>query len=152
MTGVNICFSGVYSTTDYIKPENQGGTGVSLLSLRDNTGSVVAALTTTNNDAPLGGVVTATARSVGVVSINVPSRYGRDKDVLVIDNASYGNNQDIYVKSDPLVAADNAGGNAGHLGHLIKAGGTMDWPIGDNGTTVYIVTASLTSPIVWSVP
>ena len=151
MAGVNVTFLGHYDTSAYVKPENQAGTGINLLTLRTDAGVAVVAPTATNNDSALGGVVTATARSVGVVSINVPARYGRNKDVLVIDNATAGTH-DIYVKSDPLVAADNAGDNAGHLGHLIKTGGTMDWPIGDNGATVYIVTATLTSPVVWSVP
>jgi hypothetical protein len=153
MAGVNVCFSGVYDTTSYIRPENQGGTGVNLLSLRDNDGVVVTAPTTNTDEAALGGSFTAYSRAVGVggtvdiaTKIAISARNSRSRDTLIIENVS-GGGQSVYVSSSSLVDATGT-----NRGLEIPVGTSKQWPIGNNGVTVYVVTAANTATVVWSAP
>ncbi len=125
-------------TTAYVTPDTQAVNKI----VNSDGSNATAATASTSGGGPLGGVITASTTPQRIL---VPGRRSGSADTLQIENTAESA-QAVYVRSNADVSSTGA-----TRGHKIAAGGTMDFQVGTNGTSLYVVTSTGNATVIWSI-
>jgi hypothetical protein len=133
-----VAFNKVFDTNSQVLPETQN-----VFSVRNLDGSLATAPTVSNSGGgPMSGTITVTTTPQ---LLRILGRRSGSSDILHLENAD-DSAQPVYFGPKNTVTSTGA-----TRGHELNPGAKSDISIGNNGISIYVVTASATATLVWSV-